>query len=159
MLGKSWCVYVAVALFGLLAPATVRADDNKDNLKDEKPQAPGPQKAVGDAAKKVAIPDEGKLDAFKGKKLDVKEKGEATFTLSFPGDQDVFIHVTSEKKSDINLYVYDAAKKEIVKDDSPGPECKVAFKLKSPQKLTVVVRNKGPGDNSSTVTAGISKAR
>jgi hypothetical protein len=150
MLRKSCCAYVVMVLLGLLVPVTVRADDIRTPSGDGgSPGAPG---------KKGVIADAGKLEDFKGKKLDLKEKGEATFTLSFPGDKDVFIHVTSEKKSDVNLFVYDAAKKEVAKDDSPGPECTVAFKLKSPQKLTLVVRNLGPGANSSMVQAGMGKA-
>jgi hypothetical protein len=109
-------------------------------------------------AKKAAVyPDEGKLEAFKGKKLDVKEKGEAGFTLSFPANEDVSIKVKSDKKTDINLFVYDSAGKLIVKDESPGPDCLVNFSLKTPGKLSLVVRNKGPGDNSSTVTVATSK--
>jgi hypothetical protein len=155
MLGASWRACALVAM--VLAVVAVRADDIPGVPKDGTAKSSGGEKAApgGPAAKTAAIADEGKLEAFKGKKLALKEKGEASFTLSVPAGKEVTVTVASEKKSDVNLFVYDAAKKEIAKDVSPGPDCKITFTPKEAGKITVLVRNLGPGENSSTVKASV----
>jgi hypothetical protein len=95
--------------------------------------------------------DEGKVEDFKGKAFDLKEKGKASITLVFPAGKEVSLTVRSDKKSDINLFIYDAAKKVVAKDDSPGPSCDLKFTSKEGGKYTVEVVNLGPGDNKSTL--------
>jgi len=129
---KSWRVYLVVALFGFVVLSGTWAEDVKPT-------------------------DEGKAEAFKGKTFDLKEKGEAAITLTFPGGKSATVTVKSEKKSDVNLFVYDAAKKLLVKDDSPGPDCEVKFTPMAAVKLTLVVRNLGPGANSSTLKVNLGK--
>ena len=58
--------------------------------------------------------DEGKVEDFKGKAFDLKEKGKAAITLAFPAGKEVFVTVRSEKKTDVNLFIYDAAKQQCV---------------------------------------------
>jgi hypothetical protein len=65
--------------------------------------------------------------------------------------------VKSVKKSDVNLFIYDAKKKLVAKDDSPGPDCEVSFTPKKDGELTLVVRNLGPGKNRSTLKVKVSK--
>jgi hypothetical protein len=101
--------------------------------------------------------DEGKAADFKGKSFDLKEKGEAAIILAFEGGKKVSVTVRSDKKTDINLFIYDAAKKLVEKDDSPGADCDVSFTPKEDGKLTVVVRNLGPGENHSTLKVKVSK--
>jgi hypothetical protein len=156
MTGKSRCAcalgaLVVTAMFGF-----ARADDTPSTPKDEKGNK-GTVTVPGTGGGKAAISDEGKLEEFKGKKLDLKEKGMAGFTLALEAGKKVSISVSSEKKSDINLFVYDAAKKEVAKDDSPGPDCQLTFTPKEAGKFMVVVRNLGPGANTSTVKAGLAK--
>ncbi|MBI1914573.1 MAG: hypothetical protein HYS12_07520 [Planctomycetes bacterium] len=129
---KSWRVCLAVALFGLVVLSGTWAEDVKPT-------------------------DEGKAEAFKGKTFDLKEKGEAALTLTFPGGKNATVTVKSDKKTDVNLFVYDVAKKLLVKDDSPGPNCEVSFTPTAAVKLTLVLRNLGPGDNRSTLKVNVSK--
>jgi hypothetical protein len=129
---KHWRVCAGVALFGLVLLRGTWAGDTKPI-------------------------DEGKADEFKGKTYDVKEKGEVAVLLTFPAAKKATVTVKSEKKSDINLFVYDAAKKEVAKDDSPGPDCDVNFTPKEGGKFTLVIKNLGPGDNKSTLKVAISK--
>jgi hypothetical protein len=112
----------------------------------------------GGRSEDVKPTDEGKAAEFKGKSFDIKEKGEAAILLAFEAGTRVTVTVTSDKKSDVNLFVYDAAKKQIAKDDSPGPNCELSFTPKEDGKLTLVVRNQGPGENRSTLRVRIAKA-
>jgi len=101
--------------------------------------------------------DEGKAEDFKGKTFDLKEKGKASITLAFPAGKKATVTVRSEKKSDVNLYVHDAAKKVVAKDDSPGPDCDLTFTPKEAGKFTLEVVNLGPGGNRSTLKVDLGK--
>jgi hypothetical protein len=129
---KTWRVCAIAALFALAAFNATRAEDAKAT-------------------------DEGKAADFKGKKFDLKEDGKIAFTLEFPADQKATITVKGEKQSDIHLFVYDADKKQVAKDDSPGPDCLVTFTPKEAGKLTVIVHNKGPGANRAAVKVALQK--
>ncbi len=108
-------------------------------------------------AEEVKPTDEGKAADFKEKSFDLKEKGSAAITLTFEAGKKVSVTVKSEKKSDINLFIYNDAKKLVAKDDSPGPDCDVTFTPKEDGKLKLVLRNKGPGENRSTLKVKIDK--
>jgi len=113
----------------------------------------------GARAAEVKPTDEGKAEDFKSKTFDLKEKGKAAVTLAFPAGKEAAITVRSEKKSDVHLFVYDAAKKVVAKDDSPGPSCDLKFTAKEAGKYTLEVVNLGPGDNKSTLKVEFAKAR
>jgi hypothetical protein len=132
--GKRWRGCVLAALFALVALGGTRAEDAKTT-------------------------DEGKAEDFKGKTFDLKEKGKAKITLTFPAGKEATVTVRSEKKTDVNLYVYDAAKKVIAKDDSPGPSCDLKFTPKEAGKYALEVVNLGPGDNRSTLKVSLGKAK
>ncbi|HYT91043.1 MAG TPA: hypothetical protein VEL76_20190 [Gemmataceae bacterium] len=132
--GKSWRVGLLAILCTLLVLCRTGAQDGKAT-------------------------DEGKAEEFKGKTFDLKEKGKAAIILTFPADKKVLVTVRSEKKSDVNLFVYDAAKKVVAKDDSPGPDCDLTFTPKEAGKLTLVVVNLGPGENRSTLKVSFGKAK
>jgi hypothetical protein len=132
MSSKSWRVCAMAALFVLAAFNVTRAEDAKPA-------------------------DEGKAADFTGKKFDLKEDGKVAFKLEFPADKKVSITVKGEKQSDIHLFVYDADKKQVAKDDSPGPDCLVTFTPKETGTLTVVVHNKGPGPNRAAVKVAFPK--
>jgi hypothetical protein len=126
-----WRVGLAAALVGLLVLSGIQAGDGKPT-------------------------DEGKAENFKDKSFDLKEKGEASILLAFTSGQQAKVTVTSTKKSDINLFVYDSGKKLVAKDDSPGADCELSFTAKEDGKLMLVVRNLGPGENRSTLKVSVS---
>jgi hypothetical protein len=103
--------------------------------------------------------DGGKAEEFKDKTFDLKEKGHAAIKLSFPADKEATVTVRSEKKTDVHLFVYDAAKKVVAKDDSPGPSCDLTFTPKAAGTYTLEVRNLGPGDNRSTLKVELGKKK
>jgi hypothetical protein len=113
----------------------------------------------GALAAEVKPADEGKAEDFKSKAFDLKEKGKAAITLAFPAGKEATITVRSEKKTDVHLFVYDAAKKVVGKDDSPGPSCDLKFTAKEAGKYTLEVVNQGPGDNKSTLKVEFAKAK
>jgi hypothetical protein len=130
---KSWrSVSVLAAMFALVAFSTTRGDD----------------------AKPIS---QGKAADFKAKTFNLKENGKVAFKLDFQAGMKVAITVKGEKQTDVNLFVYDADKKELAKDDSPGPDCKVTFTPKEDGSLTVVVLNKGPGTNRAAVKVAFPK--
>ena len=132
MKGKHWqaCLLAAVCALAALGAAQAR---------DDKPA------------------DEGKAEEFKGRMFDLKEKGEAAVVLTFPAGKKATITVRGEKKTDVHLFVYDANKKVVAKDDSPGPNCDVTFTPKEGGKFTLVVRNLGPGDNRVPLKVDVAK--
>jgi hypothetical protein len=101
--------------------------------------------------------DEGKAEEFKGKTFDLKEKGEAAILLTFPAGKKATVTVRGEKKTDVHLFVYNADKKLVVKDDSPGPNCDVDFTPKEGGKFILVVRNLGPGANRVPLKVEVAK--
>ena len=91
-----------MVVFTLALLAGSAADDAKDKSDDVK---------VDD----VKATDGGEAEKFKGKEFDLKDKGKAGLTLSFPADKKATVTVKSDKKTDVNLYVFDADKKVVVK--------------------------------------------
>jgi hypothetical protein len=124
MFGKSWKVCGLAVLFALVVCFSTRAQDEKTP----------------------------KADNFKSKKYQVKEKGKASVTLAFQGGKTYKLTVKSTGKPDVNLFVYDADKKEVAKDDSPGPDCEIDFKPAKAGKYTLEIRNLGPGNTTSTLS-------
>jgi hypothetical protein len=103
--------------------------------------------------------DGGKAEAFKSKSFDLKEKGRAAVTLSFPAGKEASVTVRSDKKTDVHLFVYDAARKVVAKDDSPGPSCDLKFTPKEAGRYTLEVVNLGPGENRSTLKVELAKEK
>jgi len=124
--GKRWRIYALAALFAVVVLSSTRAEDDKPI-------------------------DGGKADEFKGKTFDLKAKGKAKITLTFPADKTALLTVKSEKKTDVNLFVYDANGLILDKDTSPGPDCEIKFTPKKDGKYTLEVVNLGPGENKSTL--------
>jgi hypothetical protein len=132
MAAKGWRVAVTACLAGLVVLCGARAQGIKPT-------------------------DGGKAAAFKGKAFDLKDKGSAAITLTFEAGKKATVTVKSDEKTDVNLFVYDAAKKVVAKDESPGPDCEVNFTPKASGKYTLVVRNLGPGENHSTLKVSLGK--
>jgi hypothetical protein len=95
--------------------------------------------------------DGGKAEEFKDKAFDIKEKGKAAITLTFPADKEATITVRSKKQTDVHLFILDADKKVLAKDDSPGSSCDLKFTPKKAGPYVLEIRNLGPGDNSCTL--------
>jgi hypothetical protein len=111
----------------------------------------------GARAEETKPTDEGKAEDYKGKAYDVKEKGEVAILLAFPAGKKATVTIKSDKKSDVNLYVYDSANKLVAKDDSPGPDCDLNFTPREAGKFKLVIKNLGPGDNKSNLKVEIAK--
>ena len=131
------CGLAVLVALALLAGSA--ADEAKDDVK------------VDD----VKATDGGKAESFKGKSFDLADKGKAGITLSFPAGKKATVTVKSDKKTDVNLYVFGADKKVVVKDVSPGPDCDVNFTPKKAGKYTLVLVNLGKGDNKSTLKVSL----
>ena len=101
--------------------------------------------------------DGGNAEEFKGNTFDVKEKGEATITLTFPAGKKATVTLRGKKKTDVHLFIYDADKKVVAKDVSPGPDCDAEFTPKESGKFTLVIRNLGPGDNRVPLKVVVAK--
>jgi hypothetical protein len=86
---------------------------------------------------------------FKGKKIEMKDKGEVAYVLSFTAGKEFEATTDGTKNTDVHLYVYDAAGKEVGKDDSPGPKCSVKVTPAKDGKYKFVIKNAG-GDNTVT---------
>ena len=76
-------------------------------------------------AQDVKPTDLGKGAAFNGKKIEMKDKGEVAYLLSFTAGKEFEATTDGLKNTDVHLFVYDASGAEVAKDDSPGPKCSV----------------------------------
>jgi hypothetical protein len=132
MVQKNWKVGALAALFALAVLCAARAEEVKPT-------------------------DEGKVEDFKGKTFDLKEKGEAAILLSCPAGKEVTATTKGEKETDVHLFVYGEDKKEVGKDTSPGPKCEVKFKPAKGEKYKLLVRNLGPGANKVTLEVKVAK--
>jgi hypothetical protein len=99
------------------------------------------------AQENVKPTDLGKGTEFKGKKIEMKDKGEVAYLLSFTTGKEFEATTDGTKNTDVHLYVYDAAGKEVGKDDSPGPKCSVKVTPAKDGKYRFVIKNAG-GDNT-----------
>src|SRR4030081_205361 len=93
--------------------------------------------------------DLGKGAEFKGKKIEMKDKGQVAYLLSFTAGRAFEATTDGKKNTDVHLYVYDAAGKDVGKDDSPGPKCSVKVTPPKDGKYKFVIKNAG-GDNTVT---------
>jgi hypothetical protein len=87
--------------------------------------------------------------AFKGKKIEMKDKGEVAYVLSFKAGKEFEATADGTKNTDVNLYVYDASGKEVGKDDSPGPNCSVKVTPEKDGAYKFRLTDSG-GDNTVT---------
>jgi hypothetical protein len=131
MMSKAWFVGATAALFAFTTLSAVRADDVKPT-------------------------DEGKGTEFKGKKFEMKDKGQVAVMLSFEAGKEVEASTDGSKETDVHMHVYDAAGKEVGKDTSPGPKCSVKFTPAKDGKYTFVIKN-AKGDNTVDLQVKVSK--
>jgi hypothetical protein len=93
---------------------------------------------------------------FKGKKIEMKDKGEVAYVLSFKTGKEFEATTDGAKNTDVNLFVYDQAGKQVGKDDSPGPKSSVKVTPATDGKYKFVITNTG-GDNTVTFNVKVAK--
>jgi len=108
------------------------------------------------AQENVKATDLGNGADFKGKKIEMKGKGEGVYILFFTAGKEFEATTDATKDTDVNLYVYDAADNEVGKDDSPGPKCLVKVTPAKDGKYKFVIKNAG-GDNTVTFKVKVAK--
>jgi hypothetical protein len=131
MVRKNWQVSGLTVLFALAVLCGVRAEDTKPT-------------------------DEGEGADFKGKTVEMKDKGEFAILLAFSADKEVTATTKGTKETDVHLFVYDENKKEVGKDTSPGPKCEVKFTPAKDGKYKLLVSNSG-GTNKVTLEVKVAK--
>src|SRR5277367_3993345 len=92
-------------------------------------------------AQDVKPTDLGKGAAFNGKKIEMKDKGEVAYLLSFTAGKEFEATTDGTKNTDVHVYVYDEASEEVGKDDSPGPKCSVKVTPAKDGKYNFVIKN------------------
>ena len=105
--------------------------------------------ALRSAHENVKATELGEGAQFTGKKIEMKDKGEVAYILSFAAGNEFEATTDGTKNTDVNLYVYDATGKEVGKDDSPGPKCSVKVTPEKEGKYKFVIKNAG-GNNTVT---------
>jgi hypothetical protein len=108
------------------------------------------------AREHVKPTDLGKGAEFKGKKIKMKDKGEVAYLLSFTAGKEFEATTDGTKNTDVNLFVYDEAGKEVGKDDSPGPKSSVKVTPAKDGKYKFVITNAG-GSNTVTFEVKVAK--
>lgn len=125
MVSKFVSMIAATAFVALVALTPTRADD-------------------------VKATDEGKAADFKAKKIEMKDKDVVAILLAFDAGKEYEATTDGTKETDVHLFVYDDAGKEIGKDDTTGPKCSIKFTPAKDGKYKLVVKNM-KGDNTVTL--------
>jgi len=100
-------------------------------------------------AQSVKPTDLGNGTAFNGKKIEMKDKGEVAFLLSFTAGKEFEATTDGPKNTDVHLFVYDSSGAEVAKDDSAGPKCSVKVTPAEDGQYKFVITNAG---GANTVT-------
>src|SRR6202167_6116750 len=107
-------------------------------------------------AQDVKPTDLGKGAAFNSKKIEMKDKGEAAYLLSFTAGKEFEATTDGPKNTDVHLFVYDSAGAQVAKDDSPGPKWSVKFTPTQDRQYKFVIKNAG-GANTVTFNVMVAK--
>jgi hypothetical protein len=107
-------------------------------------------------AQDVKPTDLGKGAAFKGKKIEMKDKEEVAYLLSFTAGKEFEAITDGPKNTDVHLFVYDSSGAEVTKDDSPGPKCSVKVTPAADGQYKFVITNAG-GANTVTFKVKVAK--
>src|SRR5258708_14504308 len=107
-------------------------------------------------AQDVKPTDVGKGAAVNGKKIEIKDKGEVAYLLSFTAGKEFEATTDGVKNTDVHLFVYDSSGAEVAKDDSPGPKCSVKVTPKEDGQYKFVIKNAG-GPNTESFKVNVTK--
>jgi hypothetical protein len=107
-------------------------------------------------AQDVKPTDLGKAAAFNGKKIEMKDKGQVAYLLSFTAGREFEATTDGPKNTDVHLFVYDSSGAEVAKDDSPGPKCSVKVTPTADGQYKFVITNAG-GANTVTFKVKVAK--
>src|SRR5258708_38734061 len=94
--------------------------------------------------------------AFNGKKIEMKDKAEVAYLLSFTAGKEFEATTDGLKNTDVHLFVYDSSGAEVAKDDSPGPKCSVKVTPEKDGQYKFVIKNAG-GANTVTFNVKVAK--
>src|ERR1700683_3695799 len=108
------------------------------------------------AAQDVKPTDLGKGAAFNGKKIEMKDKEEVAYLLSFTAGKEFEATTDGPKNTDVHLFVYDSSGAEVAKDDSPGPKCSVKVTPTQDAQYKFVITNAG-GANTVSFKVKVAK--
>src|ERR1700722_4806649 len=108
------------------------------------------------SAQAVKPTDLGKGAAFNGKTIEMKDKGEVAYLLSFTAGKQFEATTDGPKNTDVHLFVYDTSGEQVAKDDSPGPKCSVKVTPKKDGQYKFVIKNAG-GANTVNFKVKIAK--
>jgi hypothetical protein len=107
-------------------------------------------------AQEVKPTDLGKGAAFNNKKIEMKDKGEVAYLLSFTAGKEFEATTDGLKNTDVHLFVYDSSGAEVAKDDSSGPKCSAKLTPTRDGQYKFVITNAG-GDNTVTFNVKVAK--
>jgi hypothetical protein len=107
-------------------------------------------------AQDVKPTDLGKGTAFNGKKIELKDKGEVAYLMSFRAGKQFEATTDGLKNTDVHLFVFDSSGAEVAKDDSPGPKCSVKVTPTEDGKYKFVITNAG-GANTVSFQVKVAK--
>ena len=93
---------------------------------------------------------------FKGRSIRMKDKGEVAYLLSFKAGKEFEGTTDGTKNTDVNLFVYDEAGKQVGKDDTPGPKSSVKVTPDKDGNYKFVITNTG-GENTVTFKVAVAK--
>jgi hypothetical protein len=98
----------------------------------------------------------GNAAAFNGKKIEMKDKGEVAYLLSFTAGKEFEATTDGLQNTDVHLFVYDASGAEVAKDVSSGPKCSVKVTPEKDGHYKFVIKNAG-GANTVTFNVKVAK--
>src|SRR3984957_19853947 len=106
-------------------------------------------------AQDVKPTDLGNGAAFNGKKIEMKDKGEVAYLLSFTAGKEFEATTDGLKNTDVHLFVNDSTGAEVAKDDLAGPKGLVKLTPEKDGEYKFVIKNAG---GTNTVTFNVKVA-
>src|ERR1700681_2386629 len=107
-------------------------------------------------AQDVEPTDLGKGAAFNGKKMEMKDKGEVAYLLSFTAGKKFEVTTDGVKNIDVHLFGYPCCRAAVAKEDSPWTECSVKVTPEKDGQYKFVIKNAG-GANTVTFNVKVAK--